>query len=180
MNRKSLLALLLVLCMTLSSCALVTVNQDVDDATPIVTVGEKVYTKAEVKAYVDNYLTQLANSYYQNYGYTIDTTNEEVIASAQDEVIHSLVEQEVVSLKLAEMGFDTLTDEEKVAFGLVCHGLDDRDKLGKGFGFVWRHFFCTSFDVALRFLRGGFNRVTLVESFVIPLYHRLNDLSRGL
>lgn len=113
MNRKSLLALLLVVCMTLSSCALVTVNQDVDDATPIVTVGEKVYTKAEVKTYVDNYLTQLANSYYQNYGYTVDTTSEEIISSAQDEVINSLIEEEMLTLKSEEMGLTELTDEEK-------------------------------------------------------------------
>lgn len=112
MNKKSLLALLLALCMMLSSCALVVTDQAVDDATPIVTVGDKVYTKVEVKAYVENYLTQLANTYYQNYGYTIDTTSESVISNAQDTVMNGLVQQEVLAAKAVELGVDALTEEE--------------------------------------------------------------------
>ncbi len=112
MNKKALLALLLALCMMLSSCALVVTDPEVDAATPIVTIGEKVFTKAEVQQYVENYLVQLQQQYAQQYNYSIDTTDPELIASAQDEVIDALVRQQVLDNKAAEMSI-SLTDEEK-------------------------------------------------------------------
>ncbi len=112
MNKKALLALLLALCMMLSSCALVVTDPEVDAATPIVTIGEKVFTKAEVQQYVENYLVQLQQQYAQQYQYSIDTTDPELIASAQDEVIDSLIRQQVLDNKAAEMNI-SLTEEEK-------------------------------------------------------------------
>ncbi len=112
MNKKALLALLLALCMMLSSCALVVTDPEVDAATPIVTIGEKVFTKAEVQQYVENYLVQLQQQYAQQYQYTLDTTDPELIASAQDEVIDSLIRQQVLDNKAAEMNI-SLTEEEK-------------------------------------------------------------------
>lgn len=112
MNKKALLALLLALCMMLSSCALVVTDPEVDAATPIVTMGEKVFTKAEVQQYVANYLLQLQQQYAQQYNYSIDTTDPELVASAQDEVIDSLIRQQVLDNKVAEMNI-SLTEEEK-------------------------------------------------------------------
>lgn len=112
MNKKALLALLLALCMMLSSCALVVTDPEVDAATPIVTMGEKVFTKAEVQQYVENYLLQLQQQYAQQYNYSIDITDPELISSAQDEVIDSLIRQQVLDNKVAEMNI-TLTEDEK-------------------------------------------------------------------
>ena len=111
MNKKALLALLLVMSLLLSSCALVVKNEAVDAATPIITVGDTVYTKTEVQTSVNSYLDYMASYYSNYYGYTIDTTSETVISSAQDEVIDMLVEEAVKAQKITELGLD-LTDEE--------------------------------------------------------------------
>lgn len=112
MSKKALLACLLVMTMLLSSCALVVKDQAVDDATPIVKVGDKVFTKVEVKQMVEVYLSQLAQNYAQNYGQSLDTTDASVVASAQQTVVDDLVEQTVVEMKGAELGASPLTEEE--------------------------------------------------------------------
>ena len=114
MNKKALLALMLVLTMLLSSCSLVVKNAEVDAATPIVTVNDKVYTKAEVQSYVTSYLNSIASQYSQ-YGYSYDTTSADNISSAQDYVISYLTEEAVKEQKMAEWGLDTLTEEEQAS-----------------------------------------------------------------
>lgn len=113
MKKSSLLALVLALALLLSSCALVVTDPEVDAATPIVTVGDTVYTKQEVKTAVDNYLQNMSNQYYQQYNYTLDITDAEVVSSAQDTVMNALAQQAVLNQKMKEMGLDTLTEEEQ-------------------------------------------------------------------
>lgn len=113
MNKKALLACLMAMVMLLSSCALVVKDQAVDDATPIVTIGDTVYKKADVKQMVNGYLSDMQNYYAQQYGYQIDTSDASFVASAQEAVINDLIKQTMIEKKAAELGASPLTDEEK-------------------------------------------------------------------
>ena len=112
MNKKALLALLLVMTMLMSSCALVVKHDDVDQKRAIITLdGEVIATKAEVNAAVNSNLEYMASYYSNYYGYTIDTTDSDVIASVRTSTIESLQEQAVKDKKVEELGL-ALTDEE--------------------------------------------------------------------
>ena len=113
MNKKALLAGLLAGTMLLSSCALVVKDEAVDNATEIIRVGETVHTKGEIKSAVSSYLAEMKSYYYSYYGYNIDVTSAEAVAEAQENVINALIENDVVSKKIVEMGAGELTEEEK-------------------------------------------------------------------
>lgn len=112
MQKKALLALLLVLTMILSGCSLIVKDEAVDAARVVIRVGDDTYTKAQVQYQIQNqvnYMTAL----YSMYGITFDSTNAEVMNNLTDSVINSLVEQSVLLAKAKELGLDALTDEEK-------------------------------------------------------------------
>ena len=111
MQKKALLALLLALMMTLSSCALIQKDVEKDRAQEIVRVGDTVITKGEVQDEVNYQLSYMAY-YYAMFGLNYDTTNPENIADMQDQVIDMLVENAVLTAKAKELGLDQLTDEE--------------------------------------------------------------------
>ncbi len=111
MHKRALLACLLVVALLLSGCSLVKKDLEVDAKTPILTVGEKVFTKAEVQSAVNSYLAQMQSYYSQYYGQSIDITNAEIIAEAQNTVLDSLTEQTVIENKAKELGLDTLSEE---------------------------------------------------------------------
>ena len=67
MNKKALLALMLALTMLLSGCTLLVKDQEVDDSTEIVRLGDTVYTKGEVNSRVNAYLEEEAY-FYSMYG----------------------------------------------------------------------------------------------------------------
>ncbi len=113
MHKRALLACLLVVAMLLSGCSLVKKDLEVDAATPILTVGEKVFTKGEIQSAVNSYLAQMQSYYSQYYGQNIDVTNAEIIADAQKNVIDQLTEQTVVEAKAKELGFDQLSEEDQ-------------------------------------------------------------------
>lgn len=112
MHKKALLALLLVMAMMLSSCALIEKDLTVDRATEIIRVGDTVYTKGEIQDEVDYQLSYMAY-YYSMFGMSYDTTDAQNIADTQQSVIDSLVESAVSSAKIAELGLDQLTEEEQ-------------------------------------------------------------------
>ena len=112
MQKKALLALLLVLTMMLSGCALIQKDMEVDRATEIIRVGDTVYTKGEIQDQVDNQLAQMSYLYYYYFGMSYDVTDAQNIADAQDAVIDSLVEQAVLNAKAKELGFDQMSDED--------------------------------------------------------------------
>ena len=112
MQKRALLALLLVICLVLSSCSLIKKDMAVDAATEIIKVAGQVFTKGDVQAQVQSYLQQEQLYYSQYYGYAIDITNSEIVKEAQDAVIEGLIENAVLESKTKELGFDTLTDEE--------------------------------------------------------------------
>lgn len=112
MQKKALLALLLALMMTLSGCALIEKDLEVDRATEIVRVGDTVITKGEIQDEVDYQLAYMAY-YYSLFGLSYDTTNADNIADMQDSVIDMLVENAVLNAKAKELGLDQLTEEEE-------------------------------------------------------------------
>lgn len=113
MNKKALLALMLALTMLLSGCTLLVKDQEVDNATEIVRLGDTVYTKGEVNARVDSYLQEEAY-FYSMYGAQFDITDPEVIQEAREFVVQDLKETIVKDQKIADLGLGELTDEDQV------------------------------------------------------------------
>ena len=111
MQKKALLALALAMTLMLSGCALVVKDEAVDAATPIITKGDKVITKAEVQSAANTELNYMAYL-YSIYGYSYDTTDPDNIAEAQESAIQQLEEDLVIREKIEEMGL-TLTEEEE-------------------------------------------------------------------
>lgn len=111
MQKKTLLALMLVLTMLLSGCSLIVKDEAVDEARVVIRVGDDTYTKAQVQANID-YTIQQYEYIYSLYGLTFDSTDEETISSITDSVIDGLVERSVLIAKAKELGLDELTDEE--------------------------------------------------------------------
>ena len=112
MNKKALLALMLALTMLLSGCTLLVKDQDVDNATEIVRLGDTVYTKGEVNSRVDSYLQEEAY-FYSMYGATVDITDPAVVQEAREFVVQDLKETIVKDQKIADLGLGELTDEDQ-------------------------------------------------------------------
>jgi len=113
MQKKSLLALLLVLSLLLSGCALVTVDEAKDMARTIIDVNGETINKQTFINAVNNTISQ--NSYYnQLYAqlgmsaqYSTDTAT--VMQEVADQYVNSLAAMQ----KARELGMYEFTDEEK-------------------------------------------------------------------
>ena len=116
MRKTAFLALLLAACLLLSGCALIVKDMAVDAATEVVKVNGVAITKGEINAQVTDYLAYLQR-YYQYYGQAMDITDKTLVASAREEVVNGMIQQEVVRQKQAELLGDVsaiqLTEEEK-------------------------------------------------------------------
>ena len=112
MRRKSLLALLLVLSMALSGCALVVKDEAVDAATEIIRLGDQVVTKGEIQQQVNYQLVQMYNL-YQQYGLSYDVTDSSNVETIQQYVIENYENELVSHQKISELGLDNLTEEEE-------------------------------------------------------------------
>ncbi len=111
MRKKALLALMMAAVLLLSGCALIQKDQAVDDATEIIRMGDKVYTKIQVKAAAQQELINKAQT-YSMFGYAYDMTDPANIAEAQEAAVKALKEDLTLTAKAAELGFDQLTDAE--------------------------------------------------------------------
>lgn len=111
MKKKALLAVLLVMTMLLSSCALVVKDKEVDAKTVILKMGDKEITKAEVQEAVQNELAEMYQT-YANYGSQLDVTDPNVIEAAQNTAVTRLKQDMTLRAKAAELGLDQLTEEE--------------------------------------------------------------------
>ena len=111
MRKKALLALMMAAILLLSGCALIQKDQAVDNATEIIRMGDKVYTKIQVKAAAQQELINKAQT-YSMLGYAYDMTDPANIAEAQEAAVKALKEDLTLTAKAAELGFDQLTDEE--------------------------------------------------------------------
>ncbi len=112
MYKKALLALMLVMAMLLSSCALIEKDMDVDRATEIIRMGDTVYTKGQVQGEV-NYQLAYMSTLYAMYGLSYDVTSPSAVAEMQESVIKMLVDDMVTAAKAKELGLDILTEEEQ-------------------------------------------------------------------
>ena len=125
MQKKCLLALLLALAMLLSGCALVTVDNEKDNAQVIVDVNGETVNKAVVHAAVENTIAQ--NQYYNqlfaSYGMSGSYETDEDTVAAQ--VIETYVNQLVAKQKAIALGLNELTDEEKEAVQTTAQGYYD-------------------------------------------------------
>ena len=111
MKKKALLAVLLVMTLLLSSCALIKKDEAVDAATVILKLGDEEITKQQVANATENQLYNMYQYYYM-FGSELDVTDPEVVASAQSSAITSLKKEMTIRAKASELGLDVLTDEE--------------------------------------------------------------------
>ncbi len=112
MKKKALLAVLLVMTLMLSSCALIVKDPEVDAKTVILKMGDKEITKAEVQAATRDVLDEMNQSYMMYYGSELDITDPSVVESAQKTAVERLKQDMVLRAKAAELGLDQLTEEE--------------------------------------------------------------------
>lgn len=113
MRKQALLALILVMTLTLSSCALIVKDEEVDRQTPVIEVAGKVFTKGDVLAETEAILEYYAYTYNMYYGIDYDVTNPEIIADARAQAVDSLVQSAVLDQKIHELGYDVFTPEEE-------------------------------------------------------------------
>lgn len=112
MQKKSILALMLAAMLLLSGCALVTVDEEADNARVILDVDGETIDKATFHNMVEYqlYQNQQMNSYYQLLGLSAGySTDEDTVAQ---DVLDSYINSLVAKHKAAELGFDQMTDEE--------------------------------------------------------------------
>lgn len=112
MRKRVILALVLVLALLAStSCSLIVKDAEVDKQTVIIEAAGKTITKGEVQEQVD-YLLDYYESMYYMYGMAFDKTDAATVAEIQTSAIDSLVQDAVLRAKIAEGGYDALSDEE--------------------------------------------------------------------
>ncbi len=113
MRKKSVLALLLALMMILSGCALVTKDEEKDNARVIIDVNGETVDKRTVSAAVQNQISQ--NEYYNQlfssyHGYSDLYPTDE--ATVTDQVVEAYTQNLVLKQKAYAMGMDQMNDEE--------------------------------------------------------------------
>ena len=113
MQKRALIALLIVLMLLVSSCSLIQKDPEVDAATEIVKVGDEVFTKGTIQNMVQDYLQQEQIYYNQYYGQNIDITDKSLITDAQNDVIDRLIRESVLAAKAKEFGLDKLSEEDQ-------------------------------------------------------------------
>ena len=111
MRKKAILAFMLAAALLLTGCALVEKDLAVDNATPIIQLGEETITKVQVNNALEYQLSYTAMM-YSFYGMSFDPTDPTVRAQALEDVIAGLTEELVKEQKAKELGFDIFTDEE--------------------------------------------------------------------
>ncbi len=100
-----LVALLTACVMVLSSCSMITVDKEMDDAEIVVRVGDKTVTKAEAMAEYEELF-----EYYSSLGLEIDANAEkELKQSVLDGLARHIVEDD----KAVELGVAEFSEEEK-------------------------------------------------------------------
>ena len=112
MKKKALMAILLVMTMMLSSCALIVKDAEVDAKTVILKMGDKEITKAEVQAASQDVLAEMYQTYAMYYGTELNVTDPAVVESAMTTAADRLKQDMVLRAKAAELGVDQLTEEE--------------------------------------------------------------------
>ena len=106
----ALIAMLLAVLM-LSGCNLIGYDAALDGAQVVAKVNDTEITKAEWLAYRD-YMAAYEQQYFQQYyGFSFDLTDE-TLASYGEPALEQLIEGVVLNQKIAELGFDPLSEEK--------------------------------------------------------------------
>lgn len=100
-------ALMLALMLALTGCSLIEIDQEMEMAEVVATVGDVKITKGDV-INVYNYQVEYSNAMYSYYGMAM---TEEVLASVKDDVIEYFIELELLKQKAAELGLTDFSDE---------------------------------------------------------------------
>lgn len=110
MSRKilKLIALTFAVALALTGCNLVQIDEEIDNAEVVATFNGGTVTKGEVVPAYENSVAyyDYLSSYY---GYTLSTEG------LLEDTVNGLVETKVLLAKAAELGLDTLTEEEEAA-----------------------------------------------------------------
>ena len=117
MRKKTLLAVLMAMVLLLSGCSIIVKDQAVEDATPILTLGDEVVTRKQV---LDEANYELLYTYYMYASYGIDPAalgydinDPATIAAARNSAVSNLKTDMTLRAKAKELGLDTLTEEEE-------------------------------------------------------------------
>ena len=84
-----------------------------EEAAPVLLAtisGEEIWSDNEKLAYVYDYYTHTA----QSYGYDMETP--EVLALVRQSAMYQMIKSKLIADKAAELGLDTVTDEEKESY----------------------------------------------------------------
>ncbi len=105
-----IMALLLAL-ITLSGCNLIGYDAELDGAQVVAKVNDHEITKAQWLSYRD-YMVAYEQQYMQQYyGFSMPV-DDEMIASYNEPALEQMIQSFVVEDKIAELGFDQMTEEE--------------------------------------------------------------------
>ena len=111
MKKWIALIVMLVAVLMLSGCNLIGYDAELDGAQVVAKVNDTELTKANWEAYRD-YLAAYEQQYYQMYfGFSIPL-DEEMIASYGENALEQMIESAVIQEKMAELGFDPLSEEK--------------------------------------------------------------------
>lgn len=111
MKKGFALIVMLVAVLMLTGCNLVGYDEALDGAQVVAKVNDTEITKSEWLAYRE-YMANYYSDYYANYlGINMPVTDE-VLASYSESALENLIQNNVLQDKIAELGYDQLSDEE--------------------------------------------------------------------
>ena len=111
MKKWIALIVMLMAVMMLSGCNLIGYDAELDGAQVVAKVNDTELTKAEWAAYRD-YLAAYEQQYYQMYfGFAPEIT-EDMLATYGESALEQMIQATVVDSKMAEFGFDPLSEEK--------------------------------------------------------------------
>lgn len=126
MNKWSKLVALLLVLLMLGGCNLIGTDLELDAQTPVAQVNDAVITKGEAQSTFDQTLYETAY-YYQMFGMSLDTTDESIVGPMREQALETMVNNEVLKQKAAELSLDTFTEEELAALGEDADAQIDSD-----------------------------------------------------
>ena len=110
MKKVRLLILVVSFIMTITACALIEKDDNVDKATPIITIDDIIYTKGQVIQTAEQLAYNYNNYYYYYYGQVSNATASSFIETAVEELKKEAVERYMVRL----LKIDQLTEDDQI------------------------------------------------------------------
>ena len=127
-KRIALIAMLLVAALTLSGCNLIGYDAELDGAQVVAKVNDTEITKAEWLTYRD-YIIEYEQQYMlQYYGMSMPV-DESMMASYNEMALEQLIESNVIQAKMAELGFDPLSEEKSAEVEAYANDMVDLYKM---------------------------------------------------